>query len=289
MIRDFQPRPPQEERRRRQLLIGSVIGHVLVVLLPLAVMFIDRWFGPEPEIESINIEEMPSVGPEVAPETTRLPPDPDPIPEPPVPMPEPPTPEPSPVPEPEVPVPEVMETVIDEPSLDLSKLQPPKQKKYAAEPKLKLPPVPKTRELTDRKKTKPQTGQNDNPLVPIGPKATAQTHGEKPSNTAQGGPNQSDAYVAKLTAVLKIHWRDYSPSLANVRSDASVGVWLRIVPNGDSGRLDGGKISRSSGNTEMDAAAKRLLEHLKAVQLPKPPDGKPWQNTVNFGTKFNSW
>ena len=284
MIRDFQPRPPQEERRRRQLLIGSVIGHVLVVLLPLAVMFIDRWFGPEPEMESINIEEMPSVGPEVDRETTRLPPDPDPIPEPPVPMPEPPTPEPSPVVEPQVELPEVPE-VISEPDLDLPK--PPKPPKTVAikEPKLKLPPVPKTRELTDRKKTKPQTGQNDNPLVPIGPKATAQTHGEKPSNTAQGGPNQNDRYTAMISQFLKVKWQEFAPSLANARSDASVGVWLTISPEG---RLDSWNITRPSGNAEMDAAAKRMLEHLKTVQLPKP-DGKPWKNTVNFGTKFNSW
>ena len=284
MIRDFQPRPPQEERRRRQLLIGSVIGHILVVLLPLAVMFIDRWFGPEPEIESINIEEMPSVGPEVAPETTRLPPDPDPIPEPPVPIPEPPTPEPSPVVEPQVELPEVPE-VISEPDLDLPKPPKPPKKVAIKEPKFKLPPVPKTRELTDRKKTKPQTGQNDNPLVPIGPKATAQTHGEKPSNTAQGGPNQNDRYTAMISQFLKVKWQEFAPSLANARSDASVGVRLTISPEG---RLDSWNITRPSGNAEMDAAAKRMLEHLKTVQLPKP-DGKPWKNTVNFGTKFNSW
>ena len=286
MIRDFQQRQPEEERRRRRLLAGSVAGHVLLVLLPLAVMLFDRWFGPEPELDSINIEEMPSVGPEVAPETTRLPPDPDPIPEPQVTPPEPPPPEPAPVAEPQVDLPEVPE-VISEPDLDLP--QPPKPKKYAAEPKLKLPPVPKTRELNDRKKTKPQTGKNDNPLVPIGPKATAQTYGEKPSNTAQGGPNQNDRYTALISQFLKVKWQEYSPSLANARSDASVGVRLRIVPNGESGRLEWGKITRPCGNAEMDAAAKRLLEYLKTHPLPKNPDGKQWENTVNFGTKFNSW
>ncbi len=286
MIRDFQQRRPEEDRRRRRLLAGSVVGHVLVVLLPLAVMLLDRWFGPEPELESINIEEMPSVGPEVAPETTRLPPDPDPIPEPQVTPPEPTPPEPAPITEPEVDLPDVTETLIDEPTLDLPQPpKPPKKTNYAKEPKLKLPPVPKTRELNDKKPTKPQTGKNDNPLVPIGPKNAAQTHGEKPSNTAQGGPNQSDRYTAMISQFLKVQWQEFAPSLANARSDASVGVKLTISPEG---RLVSWSITRPSGNAEMDAAAKRMLEHLKTVQLPKP-DGKPWKNTVNFGTKFNNW
>lgn len=284
MIRDFQQRRPEDARRRRRLLAGSVVGHVLVVLLPLAVMLFDRWFGPEPELESINIEEMPSVGPEVAPETTRLPPEPEPTPPEPEPTPPEPTPpEPAPVTEPELELPEVPE-IISEPDLDLPK--PPKQPVAIKEPKIKLPPVPKTRELTDKKKPKPQTGRNDNPLVPVGPKETAQTHGEKPSNTAQGGPNRSDRYTALISQFLKVKWQEYSPSLANMRSDASVGVRLSISPGG---RLLSWSITRSSGNAEMDAAAKRLLEHLKTTSLPKNPDGKTWENTVNFGTKFNNW
>ncbi len=280
---DLQSREAWEKQRLRRIYIGSIIGHIILVLLPVAALWLDSCFGREPEIiESINIEELPSVGPEVAPETTRLPPteeEPEPEPQP---IPEPQPELPTPVAEPEVALPEVPTTVA-EPDLDLPK---PPKKVSVKEPNLKLPPVPKTRELTNKPPKKPPTSRNKNELVPIGNKNTAQRHGQTPSNTAQGGPGQNDRYTAVLSRFLKVKWQEYSPSLANLRDDATVGVKLVISPEG---RLISGTIIRSSGNTEMDAAARRLIAHLQTITLPKNPGGKRWENTVNLGTKFNNW
>ena len=122
---DLQSRQTQQKQHQRRIYIGSIIGHIILVLLPLAALCLDSCFGRDPEIiETINIEELPSVGPEVAPETTRLPPteeEPEPEPQPtPEPQPELPTP----VAEPEVALPEVP-TTLSEPDLDLPK--PPKK------------------------------------------------------------------------------------------------------------------------------------------------------------------
>ncbi len=290
-------------KRERTIFSTMAIGHVLAVLIPFALISWGFWEQEKEEELSINIVDEASVGPVVAMETTRLPfdenPTPDvisePTPEPPTPeppAPEPPAPEPIPTPPPAPAQPEFvmpkMPTVVEAPPAPKPMNSPrPIPQRIVSQPKFDLPkmPTPKAKPkprdervftpVKDNRMTSTKTGvkssNNSNDLVPIGNRDAAQRYGKKFSNTPQGGQNKSDQYTARLGGFLKMHWRNYAPSRAELGGvDFEAKIALHID---GSGRLISGTIIKYSGNHIMDAAVRRMLNNLK--QYPAPDNRQP--------------
>ena len=226
---------------------------MLAVFLPLLVGLVADWFQPNVREDlTVNLVDEPSVGPEVAPQTTRLPP--------------------SPTPEPEVNPPPVPPTPAPpEPKIDLPKV---------VKPKPAAPP--QDRKLTDSRKTGVRTGERKDPNIPISGKETSQRYGEKSSDSPDGGKRNDERYAALLGAFLKIRWSAYVPARAQL-GDAKPEVTVRLTISGD-GRLLDARIEKPSGNAAMDGAVARLLEALRTQPLPKSPDGRERSNRVTFDT-----
>lgn len=280
----------QPPHRARKVFCFSLAGHLLLVVLPLLLGVLADWLHPQDREDlTVNLVDEPSVGPEVAPQTTRLPPSPTPEPEvnpPPVPpKPAPQEPEIADLPKPAPPEPEVADLPVPAPPK-------PKPKKAPPEPAFDLPkvvkpkpatPPPQDRKLTDSRKTGVRTGERKDPRIPISGKETSQRYGEKASDSPDGGKRNDARYAAMLGAFLKARWSAYVPARAQL-GDAKPEVTVLLAISGD-GRLLEARIERPSGNAAMDSAVTRLLNDLRTQILPKSPDGRPWRNRVTFDTR----
>ena len=282
----------QPPRRGRKVFCFSLAGHFLLAVLPFLLGVLADWLHPRVREElTVNLVDEPSTAPEVAPQTTRLPPSPKPEPKvnpPPVP------PKPAP-PEPKIadlPVP-----VPPEPKIaDLPMPAPPKKKpvkKPPAEPKIDLPKIVKKpkpaappqqdRRLTDSRKVGVRTGERKNPDIPIGAKDTGQKYAPKASDTPDGGKRNDERYAAMLGMFLKSRWSACVPARAQL-GDAKPEVTVQLTIAGD-GRLLNARIEKPSGNAAMDGAVARLLNELRTQRMPKPADGREQSLRVIFDTR----
>ncbi len=256
--------------REKVIFITVLILHVLVIGF-FAVQFEST---PQTDELNINLVDEPSVGPKVAPVTTRR----EYSPEPPKES------APAPIPEPEAPdlpdLPPVPATppAPAEPNFNAPPLPAPRK---VSEPKVaRLPRPPRrntTRKLTTTKTTVRKTGTNNNEFVPIGKEDLAQMFGEKPSNTPQGGPKTDAGYKQKFAAYLKMHWPNYQPSraeLGNAWEKREFRVRIDLHIDG-SGRTVSWQLRSSTGNAVMDRAIMRMFENL--TQFPAPDGGKPFR------------
>ena len=246
---------------------------MLAVILPLLFGVVADWFRPEDREElTVNLMDEPSVAPEVAPQTTRLPPAPTPEPEiADLPQPPPPEPEIANLPAPEPPKPKLPKAP-PEPKFELPKV---------VKPKPAAPP-PQDRKLTDSRKTGVRTGERKNPDIPIGKRDTGQRYGEKPSDTPQGGPRNDARYAAMLSVFLKARWNTYVPVRAQLgAARPEVEVWLRISGEG---KLLDARITRPSGNAMMDGAVTRMLNDLRRQPMPVPGNRREQNIRVTFDT-----
>lgn len=270
--------------RERGLFVCMVVLHFFAVLLPYALISFGFWELKKEEAElSINLVDEPSVGPKVAPVTTRL----EYAPEPPKDA------APEPIPEPDIPdLPDLPDVPTppppSEPSFEVPPLPAPpapSRPKPVKEPTFNAPKMPKKKPSkpakprktpSDRRmtttKTGRKTGRNNNDLVPIGKDDLAQMFGKKSSNTPQGGPKPQADYSGKLVGFLKMHWQSYAPSRAELGSSRKFETRVEIALDG-SGRVIEAKITRSSGNARMDEAVRRMLSSLR--QYPAPEDKRP--------------
>lgn len=276
--------PVSPPGRKRKIFLAVLTAHAGLFLLPLAVAMIEEALHPPETVFEINLVDTPSVGPETGDTTTRQPePRPEPEPQPPPPQPQP-EPQIQPQPEPQVmPPPVPMPSPVAEPVAALP-MPTPRQVK---EPEIKLPPVrtPENRNL-DKPKEPPKTppknqpasqnrppqknsGEPANEWIPVGSKSQAQTLGDKPSNTPQGGPKTDDAYPRTLAAFLKMHWNP--PSRAALGGNfAETEIMISIS---GSGQITSARIVKPSGNAAMDARVRQFL--VETRQVPAPPDGRP--------------
>ena len=268
----------------------SIVGHIGLLFVPMLLLCIDGCLMPVEEEEfNINIVETPATAEILDPVVQQPPPSE-------VDQPEESNPEPVPEPEvtpPEVEPPQPAPPLVEQPKFDLPQPMPEeeKPKKLVAQPKFKMPTVPKPkpkpkpsqkqdRKLVNTKNTKPKSEKSKpDPRIPIGKTATGQVYG-KNSNTPQGGKLSESAYEKTISTFLKVKWSEYTPTQAHIRDTKPETLTkLTISPEG---KLIAAQITKSSGVSAMDQAVIRMLNDLAKTQLPKPLDGKTWSNEFNF-------
>jgi TonB family protein len=249
--------------RRKRIFVNVLILHAMALSVPLLLDYYHSIFDRDENVFEINIVDTPSVGPVTGPRTTQKPSPPEPMVKPP-PEPTPPEPlPPDPTPPPPTPPPPVKEPVV----ADLPFPTP----KAVKEPTVKLPPVRRTddRSLNTKKAAPPAPSKPQNKFVPVGKDDVAQTLGEKPSNTPQGGKQTEADYNSKLKAYLMALWAP--PSRAEI-GDIKPVVLIEISISG-TGMVTSSRIVKPSGVAAMDAKVRQFLSQLK--QVPIPDDGKP--------------